>query len=174
MRATESHRKLGRMRTIEWRGTELSINIDGSIVIREGYDDAAGRYRHPMILTEQRHKKNNHKMVGFRPQDGSAQTCTPSIAQLVALAYHGECPEGSYHIGFKDGNYNNTHKDNVHYVYMGQENARKTLCCETGVVYDSARQAAIDFNVNDGHINNVIHGKRKSVSGYTFKYVDAA
>lgn len=49
-------------------------------------------------------------------------------------------------------------------------NAKKVICLETGVVYDSAREAARALNIVNSHISSCCTGKRKSVGGFHFQY----
>lgn len=46
------------------------------------------------------------------------------------------------------------------------------VCVETGKIYDSITQAAIDMSLHRNTIRGVLNGKFKQTGGYTFKYLD--
>lgn len=48
--------------------------------------------------------------------------------------------------------------------------ARKIICLDTGVKYDSAKIAAEILNIDRTSINRVASGDRKTTGGYRFKY----
>ena len=48
--------------------------------------------------------------------------------------------------------------------------AKAVVCIETGVVYDSAKRAAHELNVNYSNLCEVVKGKRKKVGGLHFEY----
>lgn len=45
------------------------------------------------------------------------------------------------------------------------------LCEQTGEIFECQKDAAIKYDIKQGHISEQLNGKRKSVKGYTFKYV---
>ncbi len=49
-------------------------------------------------------------------------------------------------------------------------NSKKILCVETGIVYDSIKQASVDIGVDTSGISKVCSGTRKLAGGYHFKY----
>ena len=55
-------------------------------------------------------------------------------------------------------------------TYGENPRARAVVCIETGIVYDSAKRAAHELNVNYSNLVQVIKGKRNQVSGFHFKY----
>jgi group I intron endonuclease len=55
-------------------------------------------------------------------------------------------------------------------VYGENPRARAVICVETGVVYDSAKRAAHEMNVNYSNLLEVVKGKRKRVGGLHFEY----
>lgn len=66
-----------------------------------------------------------------------------------------------------------------HHNEETKEKLRKAIgkrcrCIETGVVYDSVKQCAIEmgFPKSRTHINQVCLGKQKTCQGYTFEFVD--
>lgn len=51
-------------------------------------------------------------------------------------------------------------------------NRRKVMCIETGIVYESMRDAANAVGTPHSNIGSVCTGKTKTAGGYTWKYVD--
>lgn len=52
-------------------------------------------------------------------------------------------------------------------------NWKKVKCIETGIIYNSAKECAIDMGIeNAGRINNVCNGNKKSYHKYHFEYVE--
>lgn len=49
-------------------------------------------------------------------------------------------------------------------------NTKKVICVDTGKIYDSARAAARQLNINSAHISSCCTGKRKSVGGLHFQH----
>lgn len=56
-------------------------------------------------------------------------------------------------------------------TYGENPRARSVVCVETGIVYDSAKRAAHELNVNYSNLLEVAKGKRKQVGGLHFEYV---
>lgn len=50
-------------------------------------------------------------------------------------------------------------------------NARKVQCVETGIIYDTATEAAKQLDLVQSSISAVCRGKRKSTGGYTFIFI---
>lgn len=46
----------------------------------------------------------------------------------------------------------------------------KLVICSNGVIYRSTREASRLLGLDNGSLNKVLKGKRKTVGGYTFKY----
>lgn len=61
---------------------------------------------------------------------------------------------------------------NVHLTYEKNPRARKVYCVELNKVYNCAKKAAHELNINYSNIIAVCKGKRKTVGGYTFQYVN--
>ena len=51
-------------------------------------------------------------------------------------------------------------------------NKRRVICVETGVIYDSMREAAASVNTPRSNIGSVCTGKTKTAGGYHWTYVD--
>lgn len=51
---------------------------------------------------------------------------------------------------------------------------KRCRCIETGVVYDSVKQCAVEMGIPNSrtHINQVCLGNQKTCQGYTFEFVD--
>lgn len=45
------------------------------------------------------------------------------------------------------------------------------ICIETGQLYNSQREAAIDLDLNPANISCVLNGYKKQTRGYTFKFI---
>lgn len=56
-------------------------------------------------------------------------------------------------------------------TYGQNPRARKVVCIENGVVYDSAKRAAHELNVNYTNLVGVLKGRRKKVGELHFEYV---
>lgn len=52
------------------------------------------------------------------------------------------------------------------------KNNRKVVCVNTGVVYDSLKEASEKTGANRSHLSAVCQGKRKTTKGLTFSYVE--
>lgn len=50
--------------------------------------------------------------------------------------------------------------------------AKKILCIENGIIYNSITEASILLNIHAPNIIIVLKGRGKSIKGYTFKYVN--
>lgn len=51
------------------------------------------------------------------------------------------------------------------------ENNRNFICLETNEIFIAQIDASKKYNIRQGHISEILNGKRKSTRGYTFKYV---
>lgn len=49
--------------------------------------------------------------------------------------------------------------------------SKKVMCLETGIVYNSVKQAAKELGLQNSKISNVCNGKRKTTGGLTFRFV---
>lgn len=47
---------------------------------------------------------------------------------------------------------------------------RKVKCLETGLIYDSIREAEIDNSLSKNRLNLILTGRRKQIPGMTFEY----
>jgi group I intron endonuclease len=47
--------------------------------------------------------------------------------------------------------------------------SQKIICLETGTIYNSQLAAAKDLKIKQGHISEVLNGKRNTAGGYNFK-----
>ena len=55
---------------------------------------------------------------------------------------------------------------------MSKANSVKIICNETGVIYNSIKEAAEKLNLRNTSIGRVLSGARKTYHGYTFSYVE--
>lgn len=59
---------------------------------------------------------------------------------------------------------------NVSGIYViSFKSSRKIICINNGNIYESQLAAAVDLKIKQGHISEVLNGKRCSVKGYKFK-----
>ncbi|MBQ9791874.1 MAG: hypothetical protein IJW28_04750, partial [Clostridia bacterium] len=49
---------------------------------------------------------------------------------------------------------------------------KKCLCVETGVIYNSYKEASLDLNINQSALSNCCRGVTKTAGGYHWKYVE--
>jgi len=49
--------------------------------------------------------------------------------------------------------------------------SKKIKCVQTGIVFDSEKQASEIMGVTTSKINDVLKGRRKSHSGYSWEYL---
>lgn len=114
--------------------------------------------------------------------------CNYSIHRLVAIHFIPNL-ENKPQVNHIDGNKQNNHvnnlewctiKENIQHAYDTglKENTRdkkycskKVKCIETGIVYESTREAGRQLNISNGNISKCCNGKRKSIGGYTWKYI---
>lgn len=75
----------------------------------------------------------------------------------------------------------NPKDDSVHYQAIKNNFSlgtlavkRKVRCIETGVIYDSIREAEIANNLTKNRLNQVLTGRRKQTPGLTFEYYEEA
>lgn len=54
----------------------------------------------------------------------------------------------------------------------GKNRQRKILCVETGVIYDSIKDASDATKIHRSNISGVARGKRLTAGGYSWKYID--
>ena len=53
-----------------------------------------------------------------------------------------------------------------------ESNSRKVLCVETGTIYNSVNQAALNTGSHGPNISAVCRGKTNTAAGYHWKYVN--
>lgn len=53
-----------------------------------------------------------------------------------------------------------------------QQNCKRVLCIETGVIYESTREAARQTGIAQSSISQCCNGKLKTAGGYHWKYID--
>lgn len=58
-------------------------------------------------------------------------------------------------------------------LQSGKKIAQKDLLGNVIKIFDSGRQASIELNINQGCISMCCNGKRKSVGGYKWEYIEA-
>ena len=71
-----------------------------------------------------------------------------------------------------DRRYNMAYGDVVDRIIAGLVNhSPEFMCMETGMIYNNQSQAARELGVNRYNLNSVLAGRRRSVSGLTFKWL---
>ena len=92
--------------------------------------------------------------------------------------------EGKDWINHMDGNKTNNHVDNLewcsptenslHAYKKGLNHSKKcpVLCTTNGKIYSSQSEASKDLNISRKAILMILEGKRTSLKGLSFKYVD--
>lgn len=109
---------------------------------------------------------------------------TVYLHSLVANAFL-DNPNNYNEINHKDENKLNNTVDNLEWCdhnyncNYGTRNKRlsektgvKIRCVETGIVYDSLKDASEKMNVVKSAINNCLKGRSKTCSGYRWEYVE--
>lgn len=59
-----------------------------------------------------------------------------------------------------------------HVAKIAEKKKQRVICLDTGIVYESGKQAAEKLGLKRSKISNVCHGKRKSTGGLRFKFID--
>lgn len=104
--------------------------------------------------------------------------------RLVAFAFvSNPDPENKIHVNHLDEKKKNNHPSNLVWVTpeendnWGTRNERirkalqkRVLCVETGMVYDSGRDAAKSVGVRHSAISRACNGKLKTVKGYHWQF----
>ena len=65
-----------------------------------------------------------------------------------------------------------TDKEGVVRYHIDRRYHRRVRCNENGLLYLGPREAARDLGLDAGNISSALKGRRRSVGGYTFVYVD--
>lgn len=124
-------------------------------------------------------KQNGGYLMVWLSKDGKSKAMT--IHRLVATAFLGE--GGKCDVNHKDGNKQNncvsnlewtTRSNNIKHCYQVLKRVRNTcrvMCVETGLIYDSIREAGEKTNTNPISIGHVLAGRAKKAGGKTWKRI---
>ena len=104
-------------------------------------------------------------------KDGKQKTYR--IHRLVAEAYLPN-PLNLPQVNHKDENKANNALPNLEWCDAAYNNnysfAKKVICVETGIIYNSIKEAAKAVNVAKSNISGCCRGKQKASAGYHWKY----
>lgn len=68
-----------------------------------------------------------------------------------------------------------SHKDKLKIsqsnIISHKEESKAFICLETGQLYNSQREAALDLRLNPANISGVLNGHKKTTLGYSFKFI---
>ena len=102
------------------------------------------------------------------------------VHKLVAEAYISN-PLGLPQINHKDENKQNNCVSNLEWCDAKYNNnygnhnkaiSKRVYCIELDKIFDSARGAARELNINSNHISCVCRGDRKTCGGLHWRYID--
>ena len=122
-------------------------------------------------------KNNNNYLYVNLSKNGKRKKCY--IHRLVAETYLPNLaglPQVSHIDETRDNNCVDnlcwtTVKDNNNMPLRLQRHSKRVQCIETGIIYNSIKEAAIKNNINKGNISSVCNGKRQTAGGFHWKYV---
>ena len=109
----------------------------------------------------------------------------PSVHRLIAITFIPN-PGNLSQVNHIDGNKSNNYITNLEWCSSSENQLhsrrvlnricgltrKKTLCIDTGEIFDSTHHAARAFNLSPGGVYNVCIGKNKHTGGMHFKFVD--
>lgn len=163
----------------QWRdvdGYELRYQVSNTGKVR---NKKSGR-----VLKTQT-TKDGYKRLGLH---WCGEIFNASVHRLVALAFVPN-PDNKPQVNHINGNPADNRAENLEWVTNSENQIhahkvlrrkpsgwcyqpQKVLCCETGVVYPSVREAAATLGLTNTSIIRVCCGKRKTHGGYHWKYVN--
>lgn len=77
--------------------------------------------------------------------------------------------EGLYQVSNFGNLYSNYVKRNLQ-LSLDEYGYKQVILVKNGVIYRSTREASRLLGLDNGSLNKVLKGKRKTVGGFTFKY----
>ena len=138
-------------------------------------------YRKKIFLKPRINKSSYCQVCLYKDGENIKQ---PYVHRLVADAYLVK-PDESYEVNHKDQNRENncvnnlewvSHKDNINYSdhneRMGKAHRKKVRCIETGIIYNSIKEAAESMGLTISALSHHLRGKTKSCGGYHWEYVE--
>lgn len=153
-----------------WEGL-YQVSSEGRV-----YSTRSGRCLKPAT------KDNGYQFFGLYRRQNATRAY---VHRLVAAAFLPN-PCGKSEVNHKDGDKTNNALNNLEWVTPSenQRHSRRVLgnwtgppkkpvlCTDTGVVYQSAHDAARALGVSQGSISNVCNGKQKKAGRYHFKFYE--
>lgn len=106
------------------------------------------------------------------------------VHRLVWTSFNGNIPD-DMQIDHIDNNPENNYLDNLQLLTKSENTKKRFLdnpdlsiswskkikCLNTGIIYESQKEAARKLNLHQGDLSKVLNGKRKSIGGFHFEYV---
>lgn len=113
----------------------------------------------------------NQKMKEKLKQNPELEQKRKRNAKIGSIKYYNqhkeEVKQRSYETYLK-------HKEtaNKNLIEANKKRSKKILCIETGIIYESASEAARQNNLSQGNISSVCRGERKTTGKMHWKYIE--
>ena len=163
------------------KGYEGRYQISTFGRVRSFINNSHQKYKTPKILQD-----SVNKGYHFVRLQKNGQIKNKLVHRLVAEAFLPN-PNSKLEVNHKDGNKSNnhvlnlewaTHSENVSHMYRklgykakGGLKKKKTLCVETGTIYNSLMEAGRQTNTDYSLIGRVCRGEISQTKGYHWRYI---
>lgn len=128
-------------------------------------------YKSKKFLKQQPHRDGY--LLATLYKDGKPRTFL--VHRLIAETFL-ENPNELPQINHIDQNKTNNCVSNLEYCSASYNKlysaARKIKCLETGVIYNSEKEAAEELHLGKGNLWSVLNGRRNTTGGFHFEYVN--